>query len=364
MALPPVGGAAGAARCATLWPIPGTRGQRSWGRIWLTLGALVAVFGLGTLGYWLLGYTPLDALFQSVTTVTTVGFAQSHPLGTAGKVFTVVLVLVGVGTAFYAFGLLLEVLVEGQLARTLWRRRMDRTIARMAGHIIVCGWGRVGQVIAEQLVRRDVPVVVVDADPLRVEGLDRPYVLGDATDDAVIEAAGVRRARALVTAMSTDVANLYVTLSARTINPDLFIVGRVRVAASEEKLRRAGADRVVNPQAIGGARIAAMLVEPHVAEFLDVVTHEAGVEFRLSELTLAPGSPLAGCTLGGAHIRRATGALVLAVRDPSGSFLTNPTPETVMTGGQVLIAIGTQQELAALAAMAGDEVRPPGRGRG
>ncbi len=323
----------------------------------------MAVLGLGTLGYWWLGYAPLDALFQSVTTVTTVGFAQAHPLGAAGKVFTVALVLVGVGTALYAFGVLLEVLVEGQLARTLWRRRMDRTIARMTGHVIVCGWGRVGRVIAEQLARRDVPVVVVDVDPERLGNLEHLSVVGDATDDAVIEAAGVRRARALVAAMSTDAANLYVTLSARTMNPDLFIVGRVRVASSEEKLRRAGADRVVNPQAIGGARIAAMLVEPHVAEFLDVVTHESGVEFRLSELTLAPGSPLAGGTLGDAHIRRTTGALVLAVRHPSGTFLTNPAPETVLEAGQILIAIGTEEELAALGAAAGDGVRPGQGGR-
>lgn len=222
---------------------------------------------------------------------------------------------------------------------------MERKIAGMAGHVIVCGWGRVGRVVADHLAARDMDFVVVDMDADRVGGLPFPCIVGDATDDAVLREAGIERARALVTVMSNDAANLYVTLSGRSLNPELFIVGRARVVDSEEKIRRAGADRVINPQAIGGARIAALLFQPHVSEFLDVVTHDAGLEFRLEEVRLPRGSALAGTTLGDSHIRARTGALVLALRRSDGSFATNPPPETVITADQVLIAIGTQAQL-------------------
>lgn len=319
------------------------------------VAALALVVVGGTVGFLVLGYSLVDSVFQTVTLITTVGFTEPHRPDTAEKVFIVVLVLVGVGTALYAFGILIEVLVEGQLAATVWRRRMEKRIAGMSGHVIVCGWGRVGRAITDNLARRHVPVVVVDSDPARLEGITWPYVIGDATDDAVLDTAGAGRARALVATMSTDAANLYVTLSGKAMNPDLFIVGRVRVASAEEKLLRAGADRVVNPQAIGGARIAALLVEPHVSEFLDVVTREAGLEFRLSELQLADTSSVVGQTLADAHIRRRTGALVLAVRAADGRFLTNPPPDTVLGTGQVLIAIGTEEELASLSLLAGNE---------
>jgi voltage-gated potassium channel len=222
---------------------------------------------------------------------------------------------------------------------------MERRIAGMTGHVIVCGWGRVGRVVADQLTARNMEFVVVDVDSERVSGLSFPWIVGDATDDAVLREAGIDRARSLVAVMSNDAANLYVTLSGRSLNPALFIIGRARVVDSEEKILRAGADRVINPQAIGGARIAALLFQPHVSEFLDVVTHEAGLEFRLEEVRLPKGSPLAGTTLGDSHIRARTGALVLALRRPDGSFATNPPPETVITADQVLIAIGTQGQL-------------------
>jgi voltage-gated potassium channel len=193
--------------------------------------------------------------------------------------------------------------------------------------------------------------VVIDVDPERLADIPYAAVVGDATDDAVLRSAGITTARALVTVMSNDAANLYVTLSGRSLNPALFIVGRARVADSEEKIRRAGADRVVNPQAIGGSRIAALLFQPHVSEFLDVVTHEEGLEFRLEEVRLPAGSPLSGQTLGDSHIRGRTGALVLALRQPDGSFVTNPSPETVVTEDQVLIVIGTGAQLEGLAGL-------------
>jgi voltage-gated potassium channel len=218
----------------------------------------------------------------------------------------------------------------------------------MNDHVIVCGWGRVGRAIARELVAMDAEAIVIDNDPERLQDVPHPVLLGDATEDDVLERAGVRRARAVVAALSTDAGNLFVTISARALKPDLFIVARVRVEDNEAKLRRAGADRVVNPQSIGGARMAAFVLQPHVTEFLDVVMHERGIEFRLEEVPVPEGSPIEGASIRDAHVRDRTGALVLALRDRGGTFTTNPAPETVIRAGQVVIAIGTPDDLDAL----------------
>jgi len=313
----------------------------------LAILAVVVVLGAGTLGFSLIFHVrPLQALFDTVTVVSTLGYRQV-PDTTGEEVFVIALILLGVSTVLYAFGVVLEALLEGGLRDLFGRRRMERKIAGMSGHVIVCGWGRVGRAIADNL-GSDQELVVVDTDPVRVAEVPFPTVLGDATDDAVLEEAGIQRCRALVAAVSSDADNLYLTLSGRTLRPDLFIVARARIASSEDKLLRAGANRVVNPQAIGGARMAAFVLQPHVTEFLDVVMHGTDVEFRLEEVELTPGSPIGGQTLRDAHVRDRTGALVLALRDPHGAFTTNPPPETVMQAGHILIAIGTPTQLAAL----------------
>jgi voltage-gated potassium channel len=281
--------------------------------------------------------------------VSTVGFREVRPLSWVGKVFTMVLILLGVGAALYAFGVLVETLIEGRLNELLGRRRMQQSIASMEGHVIVCGWGRVGRSIGAEVAEARRGVLVIERDAEVVEGVANATVVGDATDDAVLRAAGVSRASALVAAVDSDAANSFIALSARALNPRLFIVARARSHDSEEKLRRAGADRVVNPQSIGGARMAAFVLRPHVAEFVDVVMHERNLEFRLEEIVILDGSPIAGRTIRDAHLRDRTGALVLALRDDDGTFHTNPPPETEMRSGQVVIAIGTQHELNGLA---------------
>jgi len=317
-------------------------------RIQFALLAVLAVVAAGSIGYIVLGFSPLDAVYQTVTTITTVGFREVHPLSTAGKIFTIVLIIVGVGTALYAFSVVLEALVEGHLRQHFERRRMERDIARMSGHTIVCGWGRVGRAVAGYLAGQGAAVVVVDLDPQRVADLAYPALAGDVTDDDVLRRAGIMRARALVTAINTDAENVYVTLSARSLRPDLVIVARARNEASEAKLLRAGATRVVNPQRIGGQRIAAAALQPNVVEFLDVVMHDGSLEFRLEEVAVRPGSRLAGRTLQEANVGETTGALVLALRGSDGTFLTNPPMHTPVDAGYILIAIGTRQQLSAL----------------
>ena len=316
------------------------------------LGALALVLLAGTIGYLCFGFSVLDAIFQSVITVTTVGFNSPHPLDAASKVFTIVLILVGVGTALYTFSAVLEVLIDGNIKDLIRRRRMERDISRMDGHVIVCGWGRVGREVARYLANGQTDLVVVDRDPDRMHGIPYASVCGDVAEDATLLEAGLERASALVAALDTDADNLYVTVAAKSMRPGIQIIARARNESSESKLTRAGADRVVNPQQLGGDRMASFVTQPHVVDFIDVVMHDGSLTFRLEEMALSANSPLVGKTLRSAHLRDRTGALVLAIRRPDGQFVTNPSPEDSIESGDVLITIGTDAQLEALAVFA------------
>ncbi|HVA73346.1 MAG TPA: potassium channel protein [Acidimicrobiales bacterium] len=326
-------------------------------RMWIALLALALVLGGGTFGYWVVGLSPLDALYQTVTTVSTVGFRELFPRTAGPEVFTIILILMGVGTVLYAFGVLLEAVIEGDVFDIWGRHKMEKRISQLTNHVIVCGFGRVGRSVARHLAASDEDFVVIDQDSQRLDGTEYLTIAGDATDDEVLRQAGMERARALVAATSTDTTNVYVALSGRALRPDLFIVARARDAESEPKLLRAGANRVINPQAIGGNRVAAMLTQPHVSEFLDVVTHGDEIEFRLVEVAVGQGSSLAGRSLRDAKLRENTGALVLAIRGADGQFQTNPGPDTLISDGDVLIAIGTQAQLESLVALS-QQVNP------
>lgn len=225
---------------------------------------------------------------------------------------------------------------------------MERQIKEMRGHVVLCGWGRVGKAIVRYLQVADTDVVVVDSSVEPTDEVGGPVVVGDATDENVLRAAGIERARVLITALSSDADNLYVTLTGRSMRPDLFIVSRTMSEAAVTKLLQAGADRVVNPQDLGGARMAALAVQPHVAEFLDVVMHEGNLEFRLEEIDLPRGSPLAGESLRSARVHAQTGVLVLALRHPGQGFVTNPPPEVSMGEGDVLVVMGSEEQIETL----------------
>lgn len=324
-----------------------------WRRLAGAALALCTVVAFGTVGYLVLGFSPLNALFQTVTTVSTVGYREIEPLSANGKVFTMVLILGGVGAALYAFSVLIETFIEGRLYELFGRRRMEQSIASLHDHVIVCGWGRVGRSIANEVRAAGRQLVVVDQNAASLPGPPILAVEGDATEDAVLRAAGIDRASALVAAADSDSANSFITLTARALEPGLFIVARARSEESVEKLRRAGADRVVNPQVIGGARMAAFVLRPHVAEFLDVAMRERDLQFRLEEVVVRKDSPVVGRSVHASGIREETGALVLALRAEDGSFHTNPSPDLEIAPGHVIIAIGTQEELVALARYVG-----------
>jgi voltage-gated potassium channel len=309
---------------------------------------VVGVIVLSTLGYWAFGFSPLDAFYQTITTVTTVGFREVHEFDSNEKWFTILVIMTGVGTVLYTVTMVVEVVVEGQLSDLVGRRRMDREIGKMRGHTVVCGWGRVGRAVAADLSIAGHEVVVIDTNADRVANVPHLTVVGDATLDRTLEEAGITRATALIAALEGDAENLFVTLSGRALNPDLFIVARARQDESVPKLTNAGADRVVNPQELGAARMASFVARPHVAEFVDVVMHERSLEFQMQEIEVANDSPLAGCTLREADIRGRSGVLILALRDADGTFTTNPTGDTVIEPLQVIIAVGTEEDFSRL----------------
>jgi voltage-gated potassium channel len=314
-----------------------------------SVGALVLVSVGATIGYLVLGLGLLDAIYQTVITLSTVGYREigDRSDDNAYQVFTIVVVIFGVGTALYTLGVLFETLVEGRLEQIFGRRRMERDIAKVRGHIVLCGAGRVGRKLADEVAgRRD--LVIVEQDPERVVAYDVPVVIGDARRDDVLRSAGIERAATLITALTNDADNLYVVLTGRALNSDLFIVARAHLEDAEEKLRRGGADRVVNPQHIGGQRMATFALQPHVAEFLDVIMHEGGEEWRIEELPLVEHSALVGMTLSAADVRRHTGCLVLALRGIDGLFRTNPAASEELKPGTVLIAMGSSEELTRL----------------
>jgi voltage-gated potassium channel len=317
-------------------------------RITSALIALLAVTVLGTVGYLTLGFTLLEALYQTVTTVATVGFREVRPLTPAGEIFTIVLILLGVGTVLYNLGVILEAVTEGHLRQHLERRHMDRVIRAMRGHVIICGYGRVGRSAADYLVATGHQVVVVDNDPARLELLGKglTHLCGDVTDDAVLADAGIERARALIAALNTDADTVYVTLSARAMRSDLVIIARARTTDSKAKLLLAGASRAINPQRIGGRRMAAFALHPDVAEFLDVVMHDEDLDFRIEEVHVEAGSSLAGRSVGELDLRGRTGALLLAIRRGTGQqFEPNPPGDVIVPPDSVLIALGTGAEL-------------------
>lgn len=318
-------------------------------RIKFALSELIIVIVCGSAGYLFFGFTPLEAIYQTVTTVATVGFREVNPLTAGGQIYTMVLIIVGAGSVLYNLGLLVEAITEGHLRTHLERRRMDNDISGLSGHVIVCGFGRVGRAAADNLASAGNDVVSIDRDPARFADGDVLHLVGDATDDELLREAGIERAHALIAALDSDAETVYLTLSARALRPDLVIVSRARTADSKAKLALAGATRAVNPQMIGGRRLAAFAMQPHVAEFLDVVLHDEDVDYRMQQLVVSAHQAASARTLADLDAS-ALGVQILAVRTPSNAgFATNPPTTTVLTEGLVLIVMGAPEGIRKLA---------------
>jgi voltage-gated potassium channel len=294
---------------------------------------------------------------MTITTIFTVGYGEVYPLSTAGTVFTIVLILIGVGTILYGIGAMVEFLIGGQLTGVFRRRAVRRQVARLSGHYIICGYGRVGEAVARHFSAHGAEFVIIENGQ---EAFDRAseahfhVVRGDASSDEVLEEAGVRRAKGLVAAVESDAGNIFVTLSARVLNPGLLIVARASSEDTISKLERAGADHVVTPYGIGGKRMATLMLKPLVSDYLEVVTGSGELEFRVEEFELTSRCCSIGRSIADLAVRKQTGATILAVRHAStGAFDTNPSPDLLLQRGDMIIAIGTPAEIAKLEELIG-----------
>ncbi len=309
-----------------------------------------SVTAFGVIGFMVIeGWSFLDAIFMTVVTISTVGYREVQPLTGPGMVFAIVLIFLGVGTFLYVITSIGEFVVSGQLSGALGRRKMKKTIHDLNDHYILCGFGRVGQQVALELEREQVPFVVIDNshDPIQECSLrGYLYVEGDASNDEVLKEAGIMKAKGLVTATDADADNVYITLSAKGLKRDLFIVARANMEKSEYKLMKAGADRVLSPYSIGGRRLASLLLRPTVVEFLDVVMHSEEIELLMEEVIVRESSPFVGGTMGEVRQRCTTGANILALKKEGGEkMIANPGPETLIDAGDRFVALGTREQL-------------------
>lgn len=319
-------------------------------RLELSLLGFVVLMLVATVGYMVLSdVNAFEALYFTVITLTQIGYDQSIPLTTAGRWFTIVVAIFGVALVTFVFITGLDYVVEGHLARVLGRRRRDRRLRRMNGHTIVCGFGQVGRHVSAPLLAEREQVVVVDPDPDRIamaEAQSITVVEGDASKEEVLRLAGVERARSLVACAHDDADNVLISLTARGLGPDLFIVARVKNDENEPKAHRAGADRVIAPAAIGGRRIAALVTRPAVVDFLDVVTHGSNVDLLLEEVVVSSDSMLSGRSLRELALPERFGIQIVALRQAGEEVpRTRPDPDRPLAVGDTVVAIGGRSEI-------------------
>jgi voltage-gated potassium channel len=318
---------------------------------WLAVALLLVVLGGGSVGYAVIEGWPLwDGFYMTVTTITTLGF-QVHPLSRAGEVLTVSVIVAGVGTAFYTFTLLASLVVEGGLHQRLERRRRQRMLEQLRDHFIVCGYGRIGSTIVEELRRQHVPYVVIERDPERVHEIIEQRglaVLADASSEEVLRRVGIDRARGLIAAVGTDAENVYAVLTARGLRPDLYIIGRAETEDAERKLLRAGANRVVRPYRIGARELAQMALRPAVVDFFELATRSGNLELAIEQVTIADHSGLVGQTIMEANVRQRFGLIVVGIQRRAGRMEFNPPGDAVMQAGDQLVVLGRADGLREL----------------
>jgi len=317
--------------------------------------ALLVVILAGTAGFHFIeGWTWFDGFYMVVTTFTTIGYQEVHPLSHAGRVFNVFVILSGVSLVFLGIGSLTQALLEFELGSFFGRRKMERDIGQLSGHYIICGAGRVGRSAARELARKPVPFLIIEqneAKTQRYRNEDWLVLIGDATQEATLRQAQIERARGLVAATTTDATNLYIVLTARGLNPRLTIIARASEEDAEKHLLTAGADSVVSPYLFAGARIAQSFLRPHVVSFLDTATTHLGLDLEIGQICVGEGSSFAGKTIETSRIRQDRGVIILAIKREKGMHF-NPSSEDRIETGDYLIAMGEPAELRQLEQMA------------
>ncbi len=321
-------------------------------RVFYIAACLVGIIILGTAGYIAIeGWSLVDSFYMTIITLTTVGYGEVRGLSTIGRMFTVALLLVGVGAVFYGTASIAEARLEERIRQIFGRRKLVRELKKLEGHHIICGYGRIGSTIAGEYARESLPYVIIESDEATATHLDQEghlVILGDATLDETLIEANVEKARSLVCALPTDAENVFVTLTARALNPNLFILSRAAIESSIGKMETAGADHVVSPYIMGGMRMAQSVLRPKFAGFLDEVTSHATEDLDFEEVDVPEGSDLVGMALRESKISQDTGVYLLSIRQSSGEMRFNPGPDFQIQAGDHLYALGTPAQVESL----------------
>jgi voltage-gated potassium channel len=325
--------------------------------------AIAATLLIGTVGFTVIDhYPPFDAFYMTLTTMTTVGYGEIHPLSHSGRVFNSFLIFFGVTTIFIAIGAMTQTIIEREFGEAIGKRRHKRMIENLKDHYIICGYGRVGRGAAAELQHAGVPFVVVDISPERVERAMLAGMLAvtaDSTRDETLREVGIDRARGLVAALATDADNLFVILSAKGLNPKIYVAARAAEESAEAKMRRAGADAVFAPYSITGHRLAQSLLRPHVVQFLDFTTKDIGMDIAIEQVRVSEQSEMVSRSIREMQIGRNVGVIVMAIRKGDGRMMFNPTADTTVAGGDYLIVMGRQENLDSLEALLAEPRRSP-----
>jgi len=291
----------------------------------ILLGVILVI---GTTGYMVIeGWNLFDALYMTVITITTVGYMEIHQVGERGRVFTIFLIFMGMGIMAYTLGMVAQTMLEFQVRSILGRKKLDSKIRSIKNHYILCGYGRMGKIVTRELMSRRIPLLIIDNNPdtnEQLAPLNTPYIIGDATSEEILMEAGIDRAKGLIALVSSDADNLFITMSARGLNADLFILVRADEESTQKKLQRAGADRVVRPYLIGGQKMAQTIIRPTVTDFLDLAVNSETMDLKMEELAVEEESRLQGLTLVESKIRQEMNIIIVAVRKKDGKMAFNP----------------------------------------
>jgi len=316
-----------------------------------SLTTLVILISGGTLGYAAIeDWDLFEALYMTIITLATVGYSEVHTLSHNGQIFTIFLIVFGVGTIAYTIGSMIQFMVEGQFYQLLGRKKVQKQISRLHGHYIICGYGRIGRLISRQFASKPLSFIVVENDPIRCQRLVEDghlFIEGDATQDEVLERAGIHQAKGLVTVVTSDAANVFIILTARGINPNLFIMARASDEGAEIKLKRAGANKVVSPYTIGASRMAQAILRPSVVDFIDIATGEKNIELQMEEIPVAAESHLVGKALSQSGIRKELKLIIIGIKHHK-QMIFNPEANTIIEAGHILIALGELPDIKKL----------------
>jgi voltage-gated potassium channel len=313
---------------------------------------LLIIASIGIFGYSVIeGWELLDSVYMVVITLFAVGYQEAQPLSPEGKIFTIFLIFIGVGAAIYVAGRIIEIIVEGQILGIRRRKKMEKTIRNLKDHFIICGYGRVGHQVGKEFDNANIKYVIIDNNPehtKQYESQSMFYIIGDATSDEKLLEAGIKNARGLVASSDSDVANVYITLSARELNKDLLIVARASEVDTEGKLKIAGANRVLSPSFISGKRMANWATRPVASDFLEMVSHNDNRQFNLQEVPIPDNSSFIGKTLIESEIKELSEITILAIQNKNGKFNLQPSSDSIINPGDTLVAIGTKDQVEKL----------------